>query len=110
STFLTTHDWREYKLPPPNLVRQSPTRHSRRIPASVRPMIICCVLASTSQDLNRARYWLTTPSMPSRPLSDPNTSLINALGSSAGVSVFHSPSPDHQKYFLNSSSRLFNLR
>src|SRR6478735_8928305 len=91
-------------LPPYN-AHESATRQSRRMPASVPPMIICCVLTGTSQDLNSDRYWLTTCSIPSRPASDPNTNLMNALSSLAGVAVFHSPCPDHQKNFLNSSSR-----
>src|SRR5215469_4135083 len=50
-----------------------------------------------------------TCSIPSSPLSDPNSSLMNALSSFAGVAVFHSPCPDHQKNFLNSSSRALIL-
>src|SRR5437762_13973221 len=50
---------------------ESATHQSRRMPASVPPMIICWVLAGTSQDLNSDRYWLTTCSIPSRPASDP---------------------------------------
>src|SRR5215469_15730811 len=89
----------------PRLLPSFRSGHNRSMLASVPPMIMCWVLTGTSQALNSARYWSATCAIPSRPLSDPNTSLMNALGSLAGVSVFHSPWPDHQKMFLNSASR-----
>src|SRR5438552_10175702 len=72
--------------------------------ASVPPRINFCADSGTLQASNRALYCRTTPSIPSTLVSEPNTSLTNALGLFSGDFESHS-CPDHQKIFLKSPRR-----
>ena len=72
-------------------------------------MIILRVCAGILHASKSAWYCLMTGSIPSRPLSDPNTIFMNALGSLSGVFTFHSGLChsvfDHQKIFWKSVNR-----
>src|SRR5215469_12863593 len=52
--------------------------------ASVPPMIICCVVAGTSQAWNTARYWFTTCGIPACDLGSPLIFWIAAMSSNHG--------------------------